>query len=190
VIPALIAFFMALALWREVQPDQLSPHREPIKTLKRVSGQLLKLLGVPEKAPPPAEALPHLLVVDDEESICFSMQEYFSHKGFIVDIAKEIEEAERLITNSKYNVIIQDLSMGPIKNSAGLEIIRLAHEHSPETRIIVLTAYGSTEIEIEAKRSGADVFLRKPQPLSQVAQVVRGLIESPRRWATPGRASH
>ncbi|HEX3253302.1 MAG TPA: response regulator, partial [Pyrinomonadaceae bacterium] len=56
-------------------------------------------------------------------------------------------------------------------------------EHNPQTRIIILTAYGSPEVEDEARRCGADAFLRKPKPLSQVAQVVQGLIESPPKHA-------
>jgi len=47
----------------------------------------------------------------------------------------------------------------------------------------VLTSYGSQEFEEEARRAGADAFLHKPKPLSQVAQVVQGLIESPRARA-------
>jgi DNA-binding NarL/FixJ family response regulator len=68
-------------------------------------------------------------------------------------------------------------------NHDGLDMIRLIREHNPQTRIVVLTAYGSAEIEDEARRCGADAFLRKPKPLSQVAQVVQGLIESPPRHA-------
>ena len=55
----------------------------------------------------------------------------------------------------------------------------MIRDHNPQTRIIVLTAYGSTEMEDEARRCGADAFLRKPKPLSQVAQVVQGLLEAP-----------
>ena len=73
--------------------------------------------------------------------------------------------------------------MGAKKDFEGLQVVRTVHAQSPETRIIILTAFGSAEIEDEAKLLGADAFLRKPQPLSQVAQVVRGLIESPRRGA-------
>lgn len=167
-------------LWRQVEPDNPSSHRGPFQTLKRVSGQLRQLFFRPEPVSPPETKAHHLLVVDDEESICFSMQEYFSHNGFIVDTAHEVEEAEKLIKNSNYQVIIQDLRLGVTKHPDGLEIIKLAHDCCPETRIIVLTAYGSTEVEQEARQSGADAFLRKPQPLSQVEQVVRGLIESPR----------
>ena len=41
--------------------------------------------------------MPRLLIVDDEESICFSMSEYFSLQGYKVDTASEIEEAEKLL---------------------------------------------------------------------------------------------
>lgn len=107
------------------------------------------------------------------------MSEYFSLHGFKVDTARELEEAERLVESSFYQVIIQDLRLGTTRNPDGLAIIKLAHERNPQTRIIVLTAYGSAEMEDEARRCGADAFLRKPKPLSQVAQVVQGLIDSP-----------
>jgi two-component system response regulator HydG len=127
--------------------------------------------------------MPRLLVVDDEESICFSMSEYFSLHGFRVDTAREMEEAEKLIESVDYRVIIQDLRLGANRNPDGLEIIRLVHNRNPETRIVVLTAYGSAEIEDEARQCGADAFLRKPKPLSQLAQVIEGLLESPSKPA-------
>lgn len=136
--------------------------------------------GAPAREEPP---VPRLLVVDDEASICFSMSEYFSLHGYRVDTASEIEEAERLVEATDYQVIIQDLRLGTTREPDGLKIIKLAHERHPETRIIVLTAYGSAEMEDEARRCGADAFLRKPKPLSQVAQVVQGLIEAPAKQA-------
>ena len=114
---------------------------------------------------------------------------FFTQHGKVLKIptvtGKKLVDAKKFLEDQGFEVIIQDLRLGTTKNPDGLTIIRLAHEFSPETRIVVLTAYGSHEVEAEAKASGADAFLRKPQPLSQVAQVVRGLIESPRRWAAP-----
>jgi DNA-binding NtrC family response regulator len=149
--------------------------------IKTVSGRLLEFLRGRDKTAVEEERNSRtLLVVDDEESICFSMREYFSQHGFKVDTASEIEEAEGLINATDYRVIIQDLRLGMTRNPDGIEIIKLVHKRNPDTRIVVLTSYGSTEIEEEARRAGADAFLRKPKPLSQVAQVVQGLIESPR----------
>jgi ActR/RegA family two-component response regulator len=137
--------------------------------LKRVSGRLKELLLRGRAQTDHVEAgVRNLLVVDDEESICFSMREYFSQHGFQVDTAREMEEAEGLIKTTDYKVLIQDLRLGQARRPDGIEIIKLVHERNPDTRIVVLTSYGSPEAEAEAK------------PLSQVAQVVQGLIESPR----------
>ena len=151
-----------------------------LATLKTVSGRLLGFLFGRHEASLEESAGGNLLVVDDEESICFSMSEYFSQHGFKVDTAREMEEAEGLIKETDYKVIIQDLRLGLARYPDGIEIIKLVHKRNPDTRIVVLTSYGSAEVEEEARRAGADAFLRKPKPLSQVAQVVQGLIESPR----------
>ncbi len=154
--------------------------------LKTVSGRLRELFRGREKNADGVDAESgrrSLLVVDDEESICFSMREYFSQHGYNVDTAREMEEAEGLIKTTNYKVIIQDLRLGLTRHPDGIEIIKLVHQRSPGTLIVVLTSYGSQEVEEEARRAGADAFLRKPKPLSQVAQVVQGLIESPRARA-------
>src|SRR5262245_35969769 len=119
--------------------------------LKTVSGRRKALFwGRDQTADDRVDKTPrNLLVVDDEESICFSMSEYFSQHGFKVDTAREKEEAEGLIKETEYRVIIQDLRLGVDRRSEGLEIIKLVHERTPNTRIVVLTAYGSTEAEEE-----------------------------------------
>ena len=152
-----------------------------MQSLKRVSGRLKRLFGVSERDSSPPT--PHLLIVDDEESICFSMRDYFSRHGFKVDTACELEEAEALIAKTDYEVIIQDLRMDLTRRTGGIEIIKLVQKRAPHTRIVVLTSYGSAEVEELARRAGAHAFLRKPKPLSQVAQVINGLIESPHEVA-------
>ena len=153
--------------------------------LKTVSGRLRELFRGREQNSQNAERVPRkLLVVDDEESICFSMSEYFSQQGYKVDTAREMEEAEGLLKHTEYKVIIQDLRLGAARHPDGIEIIKMVHQRNPDTRIVVLTSYGSAEVEAEARSAGADAFLRKPKPLSQVAQVVQGLIESPRSRAS------
>jgi len=158
--------------------------QSPFRTIKRVSGRFKRML-VREATPAPEEPpMPRLLVVDDEASICFSMSEYFSQHGFKVDTAREMEEAEGLLKETEYKVIIQDLRLGAARRPDGIDIIKMVHQRNPDTRIVVLTSYGSPEAEAEARDAGADAFLRKPKPLSQVAQVVQGLIESPRSRAS------
>ena len=154
----------------------LSLHRTPIKTLKRVSGQLRGLLRRHHSTDPEPSERHNLLIVDDEESICSSMKDYFSHTGFAVDTAVDIDEAERLIEAGKYEVLIQDIRMGIMRDFSGMEVIKFARTRRPEMRIVVLTAHGTREVENEARFLGVDAFLRKPQPLAHVAHVVRGLL--------------
>ncbi len=117
-----------------------------------------------------------MLIVDDEESICFSMGEYFKLQGYQVDCAQEREEAEALLAKDGYSIVIEDLRLGGINGTEGLEIVEQIRERHPATRIVVLTAYGSSEMEAEARKRGAHAFLRKPKPLSDIAQVVLGLL--------------
>ena len=130
--------------------------------------------------------MPRLLVVDGEESICFSLKEYFTLQHYDVDTAQELYEAERMFENGPYDVVIQDLMLGPTQNLDGLEMVRFIRTHNSDTKIVVLTAYGSTDTEKDALQRGADAFLRKPKPLSHIAQVIQGLIESPRKEHTQG----
>ena len=157
--------------------------QSPFGTLKKVSGRLRQMWLGRDEGSLKENPIPRLLIVDDEESICFSMSEYFSLHGYKVDTASEMEEAEKLLGATNYKVVIQDLRLTITNSPDGLDMIRMIRAHNPQTRIVVLTAYGSAEIEDEARRCGADAFLRKPKPLSQVAQVVQGLIESPPRHA-------
>src|ERR1044072_5184709 len=129
--------------------------------LKAVSGRLRELFRGRDQTSRHSEPVPRkLLIVDDEESICFSMSEYFAQHGFNVDTARELEDAEGLIKQTDYQVIIQDLRLGMAQHPDGIDIIRLVHQQNPETRIVVLTSYGSPEAEAEARRAGADAFLR------------------------------
>jgi DNA-binding NtrC family response regulator len=176
---------------RNVNPQALSSsrrHRQrqvkpsPFAKLKKVSGRLRRIFNLPWEAWDSESHHPRLLVVDDEQSIRFFMREYFGLYGFTVDTAREVGEAEKLIEKTDYAVIILDLRLGTTVHD-GLKVLKGVHSRSPKTRVVVLTAYGSDEMEDEARRCGADAFLRKPKRLSQVAQVVHGLIESPPKQA-------
>lgn len=152
-------------------------YRAPFKTLKRVSGQLRGRLRGDHETNLPESAEPlNLLIVDDEKSICLSLKEYFSHTGYAVDTAADVVNAKRLIHAGDYEVLIQDIRMGVKEDFGGLQIIKFARAHRPKMRIVVLTAHGTREVEKEARGLNVDAFLRKPQPLARLADVVRGLM--------------
>jgi DNA-binding response OmpR family regulator len=119
-----------------------------------------------------------LLIVDDAEPTLFAMTEYFTHRGFAVDCARSVREAERLAAAHHYAVVITDLQFTEGHDRQGLDLIASVRQRWPSVCIILLTADGSPQIEAEARRRGVDAFLCKPTSLSEVEHTVRGLLAS------------
>jgi two-component system response regulator PilR (NtrC family) len=120
-----------------------------------------------------------LLIADDEEAIVFAMKEYFETQGYQVDVARCKDEALALLAAARYDVVIADLRMSPAGPADGLELAAAVKRLAPETRTVILTAYGSPEAREQARRVGVDAFLHKPERLKDVAAVVRGLTGPP-----------
>ncbi|MGH8729521.1 MAG: response regulator [Burkholderiales bacterium] len=118
-----------------------------------------------------------LLIVDDEEPILFAMREYFEGSGYAVDCAHDERSAGTYLAAGEYAVLIVDLRLSGFDGEEGLEIIERVRQISPTTRTIMLTAYGSPQVEARARLLGADAFLQKPMPLAKIAEVVVALIE-------------
>ncbi|HEX3557150.1 MAG TPA: response regulator [Thermoanaerobaculia bacterium] len=119
-----------------------------------------------------------ILVVDDEEPILAAVREYFEPLGYGVDCARELEEAEALLAHVRYDLMIADLRLTGSQSAEGLELIRFVRERSPWTRTILLTGFGSAEVETEALGRGVDAFLQKPQPLAHLASIAAELMRS------------
>jgi DNA-binding response OmpR family regulator len=119
-----------------------------------------------------------ILLVDDEEPILHAMGRYLTRSGFIVDCARELEEAEALLSCFPYDLVIADLSLTEPNSQEGLEIIRHARRISPHTRLILLTAQGSAAMEKEARRRGCDAMFLKPKPLPELMKIAVALMES------------
>jgi len=104
------------------------------------------------------------------------MSHYLSSLGFEVDCAEQVDEAEALLAGGCYRLVIADLRLAGAGDLGGLEVIRSARLKCPGTRVIVLTAHRSKEVEAKARDYGIDAFLQKPKPLAQIAQVLFGLV--------------
>ncbi|MEW6128334.1 MAG: response regulator [Acidobacteriota bacterium] len=117
-----------------------------------------------------------VLLVDDEEDILFFLRVYLETRGFDVNFASELEEAESLLANECYSVVVLDLRLTRLDISSGLTLIKFIRKQCLDIGIIVLTAYGSEEVEKEARSLGADMFLHKPQPLSEIDRRISSLM--------------
>lgn len=116
-----------------------------------------------------------VLVVDDEEAIQLAMKDYLETRGYEVDCAGALDDAEALVDAVRYEIVIVDLRLSAAEQAGGLRLLRYVRQSSPHTRTVLLTAYGSPEAEAEAKRIGVDALLAKSDGLGEVAAVLRGL---------------
>jgi DNA-binding response OmpR family regulator len=118
-----------------------------------------------------------ILILDDEPAILAAMGTYLLRQGYVVDCARDRREAERLLSMHAYTCVVVDLRIGDIgRTEDGLEIVNAVRARHAGTRIVVLTAYGTPDVEAEARRRGADAFLHKPKLLREVASVVDRLV--------------
>jgi two-component system, NtrC family, response regulator AtoC len=111
-----------------------------------------------------------VLIADDEESIRHVLSELLHERGYEVRAVSDGEEAVRELSLRDYDALVTDVRM-PKMN--GLDLVRAAQTVSPETTIIVMSAYGSHELAIEAMKAGAYDYLGKPFRPDEVLLVLR-----------------
>jgi len=118
---------------------------------------------------------PKILVVDDEKVTRLSLAEILSLEGYQVTTAKSGEEALQKLKKETVDLVLADLVM---KEVDGLQVMQAAKKLSPDTVVIMLTAYGTLESAIQAMRQGAYDYLIKPCGAQEiVASVESGLAE-------------
>jgi DNA-binding response OmpR family regulator len=114
--------------------------------------------------------------VDDEESIRDMIGCYFSGRGFQVVSSRGLEEAEAMLSNGGFDCLIADLRLTNERGMEGLELITFVRKHSPDTKVILLTACADSSVHEEARHRGADLVLEKPQLLPAVAAALDTLM--------------
>jgi DNA-binding NtrC family response regulator len=115
-----------------------------------------------------------LLIVDDERGIVIALKGLFSKEGYEVETAESGEEALERVKAGPFHVIITDLSM---KGMSGLDLLRVVRQADPECAVLMITAYGSQRIAVEAMKAGAEDYLPKPFDNDELRIKVRKVME-------------
>jgi len=108
-----------------------------------------------------ANPLKKILIVDDEQSILLSLSYVLKAEGVEVLACNEIEQAEEALANSHFDLVIADIRMSGINGIEGLELLSYIKQRFT-TEVIIMTGFGTPEIEAEAYRRGAYQYFRKP----------------------------
>ena len=117
-----------------------------------------------------------ILIVDDERNIRLTLTGALDSIGLEVDAVFKGEEALQKLTEKSYDVMILDLRLPGMD---GLAVLRQAADKFKETKVIIITAYGTVEAVVEAMKLGAVDFLQKPFEPQEVREIVGRVLALP-----------
>jgi CheY-like chemotaxis protein len=119
-----------------------------------------------------------ILIVDDDKSVRMLMHSGLKRvdTNWEIETASDGEEALTQIqdTPKPFDLVITDLRMPGMQ---GLELIEKLRGISPNTKVILLTAYGSDDVEREAEKLDVQTYLSKPVPIPTIRKIVKDVLE-------------
>jgi DNA-binding NtrC family response regulator len=119
---------------------------------------------------------PAILIVDDEKNIRLTLSSALEALTISADTASTGEEALQKLAEKPFKLMLLDLKLPGMD---GLEVLRQVNDKYPEMKVIMITAYGSIEVAVEAMRIGAVDFLQKPFDPSVVRDMVSRVLQAP-----------
>jgi len=119
----------------------------------------------------------HVLVVDDEKLIRFTLRESLAEEGYIVHEAGSVAEAIDQCERRRIDCAILDHRL---PDGDGFELMSTIHEKQPEVPVILMTAYSSVHKAVEAMRRGAFTYVNKPFETDEMVFNVRSALETTR----------
>ncbi|MFP6663422.1 MAG: sigma-54 dependent transcriptional regulator [Deltaproteobacteria bacterium] len=116
-----------------------------------------------------------LLIVDDEKALLLALRGVFKKEGWQVETASSGEEAVRKIKPNAFDVVLTDLSLGTL---SGMDVLAHARAEDAETSVVMITAYGSEKVAVEAMKKGAEDYVPKPFDNEEMRIVLRRVMQN------------
>lgn len=119
--------------------------------------------------------LKKVLIVDDEETLTWSMAKSLSKDKdkYEVIISNNGREALAQMEKNKIDLVITDIRMPDIN---GLDLLVKIKKEYPQTKVIIMTAYGSSDVQKEADQRGSLYYVEKPFEISDIRKIIIDLI--------------
>ncbi|HEX6545134.1 MAG TPA: response regulator, partial [Bryobacteraceae bacterium] len=118
-----------------------------------------------------------ILVVDDEKSLRRILQVQLEQRGYTVGTAENGTDALGRLQTTHFGLIISDLRMPGL---SGLDLLKEIRHVSPQSKVIILTAFGTVETAVEAMQNGAYHYVTKPVNFNELSLVVERAFEHTR----------
>ncbi|MEA1921116.1 MAG: sigma-54 dependent transcriptional regulator [Pseudomonadota bacterium] len=117
----------------------------------------------------------HIMVVDDEQSMCDFLEIILLRNGYQVSCFTDAFAAVTSLETTNYDLVISDLKMPTM---SGLELLRTVKKRTPTTETIMITAFASTATVIEAMKNGAFDYINKPFKVDEVLLTVEKALKN------------
>src|SRR5579864_7259743 len=120
--------------------------------------------------------MPNILICDDERSICEMLDITLRREGYKVETVNSGEAGKKKLDSALFDVVITDIKM---PNIDGIEVLRPAHDVSPDSAFILITAVDDYEAAVEAvKAGGASDYIRKsPGLVDEIKIAIKRTLE-------------
>jgi two-component system response regulator (stage 0 sporulation protein A) len=114
-----------------------------------------------------------ILVIDDDELLLEEMKEFLEGEGYTALVASKANEALRLMSDTKPDLMIIDVIMPGID---GFALLKQAKEKLPDSKTVVLSGVGDEAFKQKAEQLGADHYVVKPMNLDSFRKLIEDLL--------------
>jgi DNA-binding NtrC family response regulator len=127
----------------------------------------------------PDPALPRVLIADDQGDVLEALRLLLKGEGFKIESASSPAGILEAIDGEDFDAVLMDLNYARDTTSGqeGLDLLSQLRSHDPTLPIVVMTAWGSVEVAVEAMRRGARDFVQKPWENARLLTIVRTQVE-------------
>jgi len=115
-----------------------------------------------------------LLVAEDDEGIRKGLEEMMEEEGYEVVGVENGAQAIEKIRDDGFDLILTDMVMPEM---SGMDLLNEAKKVKPETKVIIITAFGTIDNAVEAIKKGASDYIEKPFKINEVQNTIRKVLE-------------
>jgi len=116
-----------------------------------------------------------ILIADDQADVIEALRLLLKPEGFVIDTAASPQQILRALELKDYDVVLMDLNYNRDTTSGqeGLDLLQRVHTGDESLPVVVMTAWGSVNVAVEAMRRGARDFIQKPWENERLLSIVR-----------------
>jgi len=128
-----------------------------------------------------------ILVVDDDRSMRELLEILLTKEQYQVSLAASGEEAFQILDENTFDLVITDIRM---KDINGIDVLKKAKKVSPETMVVMISAFATAETAVEAMREGAYDYVPKPFKVGDIKRIIQDTLTSKRTVPVEGSKDH